>query len=102
AEGLVKLHDYDALAARDLLQHAIRLEAKHALSHSAVAEAWSALGYEAKAESEAKMALGLSGNLPREQRLSIEGRSHEYAHDLPGAIEIYRTLRNFFPDDLDY
>jgi tetratricopeptide (TPR) repeat protein/TolB-like protein len=102
AEGLAKLHDYDALAARDLLEHAIRLDSKHALSHSALAEAWSALGYDAKAESEAKVALDLSGDLPREQRLSIEGRSHEYARDLPGAIEIYRTLRNFFPDDLDY
>ena len=102
AEGLTKLHDYDALAARDLLEHAISLDAKHALSHSALAEAWSALGYDAKAESEAKVALDLSGDLPREQRLSIEGSSHEYARDLPGAIEIYKTLRNFFPDDLDY
>jgi serine/threonine protein kinase/tetratricopeptide (TPR) repeat protein len=102
AEGLAKLHDYDALAARDLLERAIRLDPKHALSHAALAEAWSALGYDAKAESEAKSALDLSGDLPREQRLSIEGRSHEYARDLPGAIEIYKTLRNFFPDHLDY
>jgi eukaryotic-like serine/threonine-protein kinase len=102
AEGLAKLHDYDALAARDLLERAISIDAKHALSHSALAEAWSALGYDANAESEAKVAFDLSGNLPREQRLSIEGCSHEYARDLPGAIEIYKTLRNFFPDDLDY
>lgn len=102
AEGLAKLHDYDALAARDLLERAISLDAKHALSHSALAEAWSALGYDAKAESEAKIALDLSADLPRDQSLSIEGRSHEYARDLPGAIEIYKTLRNFFPDDLDY
>ena len=101
-EGLAKLHDYDALAARDLLEHAIGLDAKHALSHSALAEAWSALGYDAKAESEATVALDLSGDLPREQRLSIEGRSHEYARDLLGAIEVYKTLHNFFPDDLDY
>jgi tetratricopeptide (TPR) repeat protein len=102
AEGLVKLHDYDALAARDLMEHAIKLDDHHALSHAVLAEAWATLGYEAKAESEAKVALDLSGDLSREQRLSIEGRSHEYAHDLPGAIEIYKTLRNFFPDDLDY
>ena len=102
AEGLAKLHDYDALAARHLLERAVSLDAKHALSHSALAEAWSALGYDAKAESEAKVALDLSGDLSREQRLSIEGRSHEYARDVPGAIEIYKTLRNFFPDDLDY
>ncbi len=102
AEGLAKLHGYDALAARDLLEKAIAVDGKHALSHSALAEAWSVLGYEAKAGGEAKLALDLSGDLPREQRLFIEGRSHEYARDLPGAIEIYKALRNFFPDDLDY
>ena len=102
AEGLASLHGSDALAARDLLEQAIGHDPKHALSHSALAQAWSVLGYDAKAASEAKLALDLSADLPREQRLSIEGLSHEYAHDLPGAIEIYKTLRNFFPDDLDY
>jgi len=29
-------------------------------------------------------------------------RYRELTHDFPAAIEIYRTLRNFFPDDLDY
>jgi serine/threonine protein kinase/tetratricopeptide (TPR) repeat protein len=102
AEGLTKLHDSDALAARDLLEQAIRLDPKHALSHSALAEAWSVLGYDVKAATEAKLAFDLSSDLPREQKFSIEGRSHEYGRDLPGAIEIYKTLRNFFPDNLDY
>jgi serine/threonine protein kinase/DNA-binding winged helix-turn-helix (wHTH) protein len=102
AEGLAKLEDSDALAARDLLEKAIGFDPKHALSHGSLAQAWSTLGYEAKAASEAKIAFELSTDLPREQRLSIEGRSHEYARDLPGAIEIYKTLRNFFPDNLDY
>jgi eukaryotic-like serine/threonine-protein kinase len=102
SEGLVKLRDEDTLAARDALEKTIALDPKYALSHSALAQAWSVLGYDAKAEAEAKVALDLSGDLPREQRLSIEGRSREYARDLPQAIEIYRTLRNFFPDDLDY
>jgi eukaryotic-like serine/threonine-protein kinase len=102
AEGLAKLQDYDALAARALLEKAIATDPRHALSHFALAEAWSVLGYEGKAAQEAKQAQNLSTDLPREQRLSIEGRYKELAHDLPGAIEIYRTLRNFFPDDLGY
>jgi eukaryotic-like serine/threonine-protein kinase len=102
AEGLVKLQVFDALGARDLLQKAIAADPNHALSHSALAESWSALGYDTKAQLEAKKALDLSANLSRGERLSIEGRYKEFSHELPAAIEIYRTLRNFFPDDLNY
>ena len=102
AEGLQKLQTYDALAARDILEKAVALDPKHALSHSALAESYYALGYEAKAQEEGKKAFGLSGDLSREERLSIEGRYRELSHDLPLAIEIYRTLRNFFPDDINY
>jgi serine/threonine protein kinase/tetratricopeptide (TPR) repeat protein len=102
SEGLTKLRAFDALAARDLLEKAIAADPNHALSHSALAEAWSALGYDAKAQDEAKRAFDLSAGLSREDRLSIEGRYRELSHDFVSAIEIYRTLRNFFPDDLDY
>ncbi len=102
AEGLAKLENFDALAARNLLEKAIASDPKHALSHSAFAEAWSQLGYDAKAREEAAKAFALSTNLSREGQLSIEGRYRELSNDLPAAIEIYRTLRNFFPDDLDY
>lgn len=102
AEGLIKLQRFDALGARDLFQKAIAIDPNHALSHSALAESWSALGYDANSQAEAKKAFELSANLPREERLSIEGRYKEFSHDLPAAIEIYRTLTNFFPDDLEY
>jgi len=102
SDGLLKLQNDDALGARDALEKAVALDEKHALSHFALAQAWYVLGYDAKAEAEAKTALDLSGDLSREERLSIEGRFHEYSHDLPAAIEVYKTLRNFFPDDLEY
>jgi tetratricopeptide (TPR) repeat protein len=102
AEGLAKLQAYEALAARDLLEKAIAADPNHALSHAALAQAWSQLGYDKKAEEEAKKAFDLSANLTREQHLSVEGRYREFAHNFPAAIEIYRTLRNFFPDNLDY
>jgi len=102
AEGLAKLQAYEALAARDLLEKAIAADPNYALSHAALAQAWSQLGYDKKAEEEGKKAFDLSGNLTREQHLSVEGRYHEFGHDFPAAIEIYRTLRNFFPDNLDY
>jgi serine/threonine protein kinase/TolB-like protein len=102
SEGLAKLEQFDDLAARDLLEKAVAAEPGHALSHAALARAWSALGYDAKAAEQAKRALDLSANLPREQRFSIEGSYRQMTHDGGGAIEIYRTLSNFFPDNLDY
>lgn len=102
AEGLSRLHNFDALAARELLERAIAAEPTHALSHSALARSLSDLGYDAKATAEAKLAFDLSAGLSRADRLLVEGRYRELTHDYPAAIEIYRTLHNFFPDDFRY
>ena len=102
AEGLSKLETYDALGARSLLEKAIAADPSHALPHSALAESWSALGYDLKAQQEAKKAFELSEGLPRADRLSVEGRYRELTREFPAAIEIYRTLQTFFPDDLEY
>jgi eukaryotic-like serine/threonine-protein kinase len=102
SEGLAKLRVFEAQDARDLLQKAVAADARHAPSHAALAAAWSLLGYDGKAQEEAKQAFNLSANLSREQRLSIEGGYHELQRDWVKAIEIYRTLWGFFPDNLDY
>lgn len=102
SEGLEKLRVFEALAARDLLTRSVTIEPDHALSHSALAGAWSALGYDAKSQEEAKKAFDLSKDLSREGRLSVEGRYREATHDWPAAVQIYRTLAEFFPDNLDY
>jgi len=102
AEGLAKLRSFDNLGARDSLQKAVRAEPDFALEHAALAEAWSALGYDAKSVEEAKQAFDLSSNLPREQHLVIEGRYYEANRNWAKAVEIYRTLWNFAPDNLDY
>jgi tetratricopeptide (TPR) repeat protein/TolB-like protein len=102
AEGLAKLRVLDALAARDLLQRAVVADPANASSHAALAEAWWSLGYETKAAGEAKQALSLSQNLPREDRLFIEGRYNELSREWSKAIEIYQTLTSFFPDNLEY
>jgi len=102
AEGLEKLRLFDALGARELLDQAIAADPSYAPAHSALSAAWSALGYDAKAASEAKKAFELSANLPREQRLAIEGRFYEATRNWPKAIEVYKTLWNLEPDNLDY
>jgi eukaryotic-like serine/threonine-protein kinase len=102
AQGLVKLQKFDALAARALLEKAVAADPNHALSHSALAESLSILGYDLNAREEAKKALDLSTRLAREDRLSIEGRYRDLTNNRPAALEIYRTLHSFFPDNLDY
>jgi serine/threonine protein kinase/tetratricopeptide (TPR) repeat protein len=102
AEGLAKLRIFDAVNARALLENAVAADPDYALAHSALSEAWSALGYDARAENEAKKAFDLSAGLSREERLSVEGRYRETAHQWDKASAVYRTLYDFFPDNVDY
>jgi len=101
-QGLEKMHVFDFLAARDLLQKAVAADDSNALAYSALAAAWSALGYDAKARDQARTAFELSASLPREARLQVEGRYYETTHDWDKARETYRTLWNLFPDNLEY
>ncbi|MGB8785008.1 MAG: tetratricopeptide repeat protein [Terriglobales bacterium] len=102
SQGLAKLHARDTLAARDLLQKSLALEPDFALAHSALATAWTNLGYDGKSAAEAKTAFDLSGGLGREDKLAIQARYLEANHDWERAIGIYRTLTQFFPDNLEY
>lgn len=102
AEGLSKVRVFDALSARESLGKAISAEPNYALSHAALATAWNQLGYDENARTEAKKAFDLSSNLPRAERLLVEARYRETSHEWDKAIEIYRALFEFFPDNLDY
>ena len=102
AEGLQKLRVFDARSAVDLLQKAAELDPNHAPTSSALAKAWDALGYESRAKAEAQRALALSGQSSREERLLIEARANELSGQIAQAIESYRALWEFFPDNVDY
>jgi tetratricopeptide (TPR) repeat protein/TolB-like protein len=102
SEGLAKLRAFEAREARDLLEQAVAAEPRHASARAALAAAWAALGYDNKSQDEARQAFTLATDLPREERLSIEGRYREYSHEWSKAIELYRTLWDFFPDTVDY
>ncbi len=102
SEGLAKLRVSENLAARDLFEKAIAAEPQFPLAHSALAATWSALGYDARASESATRAFELSANLSREERLWIEGRYRESTGAREKAIDIYRTLFDFFPDNVDY
>jgi len=102
AEGLSKLLVFDSLDALPLLQKAVAADSNFPLAHIALARAWLALGYDARAKDEAKLAFELSGNLSREDRLLVEGQYREMTRDRQVAIDIYRTLTGFFPDDAEF
>ena len=102
SEGLGRLRSFDNLGARDLLEKAVSTEPNFALAHAALADAWSGLGYDAKAREEAEKAFDLSGPLSREQRLWVEGRYRQATHEWDKAVEIYRSIYDFFPDNLEY
>lgn len=102
SEGMSRLHNFDSLGARDLLQQAVQADPQFGLAYSALADVWTSLGYDAKAERAAKKAYELSGKLNREQRLFIEGRYREASHDWERAIAAYCTLFDFFPDNVEY
>jgi eukaryotic-like serine/threonine-protein kinase len=102
AEGVSKLRVLDSGDALPLLQKAAAADPKFPLAHAALARAWSALGYDARAKDEAKLAFDLSGNLSREDRLVVEGQYREFVREWQVAIELYRTLAGFFPDNAEY
>jgi serine/threonine protein kinase/tetratricopeptide (TPR) repeat protein len=102
SEGLLKLHSFDALNARDLLERAIVEDPNYALAHAALAEAWRSLEYGDKSAAEAKKAMDLSGSLSRENRLAIEAQYRNSIHEITREAEIYKTLFNFYPDSFEY
>jgi tetratricopeptide (TPR) repeat protein/predicted Ser/Thr protein kinase len=102
AEGLEKLRRFDLLPARELLRAAVRRAPDHALSHAALASAAGQLGYDPEARAEAKRALDLSGDLGRESQLWIRGRYFESVKQWDRAAETFQTMRQFYPDNLEY
>jgi tetratricopeptide (TPR) repeat protein/tRNA A-37 threonylcarbamoyl transferase component Bud32 len=102
SQGLDSLRVFDALAARDHLERAIRAEPGHPVIHSALASAWAALGYDMKARAEAKLAVELSKNISEVERRRIEAQYHEMNNDWPKAIETYKALQVVFPNHLEY
>jgi DNA-binding winged helix-turn-helix (wHTH) protein/tetratricopeptide (TPR) repeat protein/nucleotide-binding universal stress UspA family protein len=102
AEGLQRLRVFDALHARDLLQKAARIEPTHAATHMALADAWHAIAYEREARAEAARAVELSAGLPREESLIMQADAADLSHDWQHAIDIFRTLATFYPDNIDY
>lgn len=101
SEGLRKLRDSDALAARDLLIEAVAAEPGFPLSRAALGRAYSTLGYEEKARLELQQALDASRSLPHREQLEIESAYRAANKEWDRAIELCRELQRLVPDDLE-
>jgi eukaryotic-like serine/threonine-protein kinase len=102
AEGIEKLRAFDNLGASQLLEQAVAAEPGNALAHLALARAWGELGYDAKAESEAKTAYDLSRNFSRKEGLLVEANYRVTTRAWDRAVDLYKSLWTFYPDDLEY
>lgn len=102
ARGLAKMREFDALAAKDLFQQAIKTDPKFAMVHLMLARAWAQLGYEQKRKEEAKKARDLSLNLPAAARLEVEGEYYESLADHEKAASTFGALFQMFPDSVEY
>ncbi len=102
ALGVAKLRQFDALAAKDLLEQAANADPKFSLVHSMLARAWAQLGHEQERREEAKKALDLATDLPRAQHLLVEGEYDESLGKQEKASSAYHALFELFPDNVEY
>ena len=102
ADGLDKLRRFDADGARRALEAVLAADPQQPARLAALAEAWNQLQYEQRQREAARQAFERADALPREQRLWVEAQYREAMKEWPRAVELYRSLATFFPDNLDY
>jgi tetratricopeptide (TPR) repeat protein/TolB-like protein len=102
SDGMVKLRSWDLGHARDAFERAARIDSGSPFVHEELAKVLSELGYDEQAKTESSKADALAGGLPAEQRQVIRALSERLSGKVIDAIESYRALRKFFPDERDY
>ena len=101
-EGLKDVRAENLEAATAHLERSEKLEPSFAMAHFSLADVWGMRGYQEKQRAEAKLAESLSDGLSREEKLSVNGRYASTIGDWPKAIDAYRALNTFFPDNIEY
>ncbi len=101
-EGLNHLRNFHAQAAREALEEAVAIDPQYALAHATLSQAWLALGYDNEARASADMAYQLATELPREDKLWIEGCYYEASAEWQKAIDSTGVLWGFYPDSVEF
>jgi len=101
-QGVERLQKFDSLGAREVLEEATKADPNFALAYAALAEAWEKLGYDDRARDAARQAFVLSPHLSRDDRLNVEARFREISSEWDKAVEIYKSLWTFYPENPEY
>jgi tetratricopeptide (TPR) repeat protein len=101
-EGLTLLRAFHFRDATDPLEEAHRLAPRFAPALAALASARLRLGEQARAREAAGQAEELSASLPRRDELMTRAFAAETRLDWAAAIDDYRALVRFYPDQVDY
>jgi tetratricopeptide (TPR) repeat protein/tRNA A-37 threonylcarbamoyl transferase component Bud32 len=102
SEGLARLRVLDALGARERLLRAAALEPGFPLTHAALAEVWQRLGHRKDEQAEARRAFESASRLLRVDQLQVEARYRQSVSEWPRALEIWRSLVDFYPESIEY
>jgi tetratricopeptide (TPR) repeat protein len=102
AEGQVKLAASDLRGAVASFTAAVAADPRFPLAYAGLAMAESSLGEDGAAVEHARKAFEMSGSLAREDQLAVEARYRGIAKEWDRALEIWRTLFAFAPDNLEY
>jgi DNA-binding winged helix-turn-helix (wHTH) protein/tetratricopeptide (TPR) repeat protein len=99
SEGIERERVFDAHSAGSLFERSVAADPNFAMAHLGLAEVWSDLGFTDRATSESAEAFRLSSTLPRAERLAVEADYREFSKDNERAIDLYKSLFTFYPDD---
>jgi tetratricopeptide (TPR) repeat protein len=96
------LHNYNYLTALSLLRKAVTADPQNALLRAALSQTLAELGYDDQARLEGLQAFERSRRLERRESLLIEAEYREATKEWDQAIDLYKSLWTFFPDDPEY
>src|SRR5262249_7659240 len=102
AAGQAHLAHGDAGLAREAFEQSLLAEPEQPMVLAALATAWKALGYGQRERDAARRAFEHASDLPRGLVLVVGARYREALPDWPHAAELWLSLVNFLPDELDY
>lgn len=102
AEGVQAQRHGDYNTARDRLTEATQRKPGFLPAQLALMRTLNEQGYNARAAEVARAALARASSAPRELRLAMEALMYESERAWPQAIETYRALFRFYPENIEY
>lgn len=101
-QALEALERNDGQRALDALEVVDRESPGHPMALYARSQAWTLLGYNERAAGDALAAFERRAGLSRERELMLEAHKLETSDEWAEAVEVWRALRRFYPEDIQY